>query len=176
MDIIIFRWLNSWAGINSFYDSAIIFRAEYLPWWVGIGILAFYVLCHDKKRELLMIIHAFAAAIAARFIFTEIIRYFYDRPRPFEVLDNVYQLIQHSPGGSFPSGHAAFFFALATGVFFYRRGWGFLFYAAALLISFSRVAAGVHWTSDILGGAVVGILSAWLVRLIFQKFFGSVNQ
>ena len=129
----------------------------------------FYVLGRDKKRELLMIIHAFAGAVLARFVFTEVIRYFYDRPRPFEVLNNVYQLIQHSPGGSFPSGHAAFFFALATGVFFYRKWWGVLFYAAALLVSFSRVAAGIHWTSDIVAGAAIGIFSAILINFLFKK-------
>ena len=112
-----------------------------------------------------MLIEAFSAGILSRFIFTEIIRYFYDRPRPFEVLSSVYQLIQHSPGGSFPSGHAAFFFALATGVFFHRKWWGVLFYIAALAISLSRVAAGLHWPSDVLAGAVIGILSAWLVKM-----------
>ena len=169
MDIIIFRWLNSWAGVNQFYDSAIIFRAEYLPWWVGVGILAFYVLGRDKKREFLMIAHTFAAAVLARFVFAEIIRFFYDRPRPFEVLGNVYQLVQHSPGGSFPSGHAAFFFALATGVFFYRKWWGILFYALALSIGFNRVASGLHWPSDIFAGAVVGIFSAILINFLFKK-------
>ncbi|KKS96624.1 MAG: hypothetical protein A2Y20_02675 [Firmicutes bacterium GWF2_51_9] len=151
-------------------DALIIFSSEYLPWWAGIGVLAFYVLGRDKKRELLMIIHALVGAVLARFVFTEIIRYFYDRPRPFEVLDNVYQLVQHSPGGSFPSGHAAFFFALATGVFFYRKWWGVLFYALAITISFGRVAAGLHWLSDILGGAIVGILSAMFLRWLFKKF------
>lgn len=155
--------------MNLSYGAAIIFLAEYLPWWAGAGVLLFYVFGHDKKRELLMIVQAFVSAVVARFVFTEIIRYFYNRPRPFEVLDNVYQLVQHSPGGSFPSGHAAFFFALAMGVFFYRKRWGILFYAAALAISFSRVAAGIHWTSDILGGAVVGILSAILINFLFKK-------
>jgi len=151
-------------------DALIIFSSEYLPWWAGVGILAFYVLGRDKKREFLMIAHTFAAAVLARFVFAEIIRFFYDRPRPFEVLDNVYQLVQHSMGGSFPSGHAAFFFALATGVFFYRKWWGVLFYAAALLVSFSRVAAGIHWTSDILAGAAIGIFSAWLLEIFFRRF------
>ncbi len=149
-----------------------------MPWWVGIGILAFYVLGRDKKHELLMLAHAFAGAVLARFVFTEIIRFFYDRPRPFDAPAEalakagvkIVQLIPHAGGGSFPSGHAAFFFALATGVFFYRKWWGVLFYAAALLISFSRVAAGLHWPSDILAGAVIGILSAWLVKILLKNF------
>lgn len=170
-DVSIFRWLNSWAGINSFYDWAIIFRAEYLAWIVGIGILLFLVFGRDKKLELWMLIQAFVSGITARFVFTEIIRHFYDRPRPFEVLDNIYRLIQHSPGGSFPSGHAAFFFALAMAVAYYYPKTSILFFLAALSIGMGRVAAGLHWPSDILGGAVVGILSAMFLRWTFLKFF-----
>ena len=152
------------------YDSIIIFLAEYLPLAVGIGIFLFFVFGRDKKRELWMIIQSFAAATVARFVFTEIIRYFYNRPRPFEVLQNVHQLISHETGGSFPSGNAAFFFALATGVFFYKKWWGVLFYAFALAIGLGRVAAGLHWPSDILAGAVVGIFSAWLIKILLKDF------
>ena len=106
--------------------ALIAFTAEYLPWVTGAGILLFLIFGSYKKREFWMIVQAFAGAIIARFVFTEIIRYFYDRQRPFEIVDGMKQLIQHSPGGSFPSGHAAFFFALATGVFFYRKRWGIL--------------------------------------------------
>ncbi|MDP3935285.1 MAG: phosphatase PAP2 family protein [Candidatus Giovannonibacteria bacterium] len=151
-------------------DALIIFGSEYLPWWVGIGVFLFLIFGRDKKKEFRMLIEVFSAGILSRFVFTEIIRFFYNSPRPFEVLDNVYQLIQHSPGGSFPSGHAAFFFALATGVFFYRKWWGILFYAIAIAIGFARVAAGLHWPSDILAGAVIGIFSAWLVDFLFRRF------
>ena len=153
-----------------YYDSIIIFLAEYLPWAVGIGIFLFLVFGRDKKRELWMIIQSFASATVARFVFTEIIRYFWNRPRPFEVLQNVNQLISHETGGSFPSGHAAFFFALATGVFFYKKWWGVLFYAFALAIGLGRIATGLHWPSDILGGAVVGIFSAWLIKILLKDF------
>lgn len=169
LDISIFQYLNSWAGINSFYDWAIIFRAEYLPWVVGIGIFLFLIFGRNKKRELWMPIQAFASAIMARFVFTEIIRFFYNRPRPFEILQNIHQLIQHEAGGSFPSGHAAFFFALAMGVYYYHRVWGIIFFLAAISIGGGRVAAGLHWPSDILGGAVVGILSAILINFLFKK-------
>ena len=117
-----------------------------------------------------MVFEALAASLISRFVFTEIIRYFYNRPRPFEILSNIYQLLEHSPGGSFPSGHAAFFFALATSVFFYRKIWGIIFFLAALSIGLARVSAGIHWPSDILAGAVVGILTSIIVNLVSKKF------
>jgi len=69
--------------------ALIAFTAEYLPWVTGAGILLFLIFGSYKKREFWMIVQAFAGAIIARFVFTEIIRYFYDRQRPFEIVDGM---------------------------------------------------------------------------------------
>jgi undecaprenyl-diphosphatase len=81
---------------------------------------------------------------------------------------------------SFPSGHAAFYFAIATVVFLYLkkvyprpkfwRGASILFFIAGFLISISRVFSGIHWPSDILAGAAIGIFSGWLVMFFYRKF------
>ncbi len=170
LDVELFRWLNSWAGVRELWDTLIIFRAEWLGWWLGGALGLFLIFGKDKKRELWIVFEALIAGLISRFIFTEIIRYFYNRPRPFEVLSSIYQLLEHSPGGSFPSGHAAFFFALAASVFLYHRWWGLLFFAGALSVGFGRVAAGLHWPSDILAGAVVGIVTSVVINLISKKF------
>ena len=170
VDLIIFQWLNSWAGVRELWDTLIIFRAEWLGYWIGGALGLFLIFGKEKKKELWMVFEALAASLISRFVFTEIIRYFYNRPRPFEILSNIYQLLEHSPGGSFPSGHAAFFFALAAGVFIYYRKWGILFYLFALAMGISRVIAGIHWPSDILGGAVIGIVSAYLVNYFVLKY------
>jgi undecaprenyl-diphosphatase len=67
---------------------------------------------------------------------------------------------------SFPSGHTATSFAaaliLARAV--PRRAW--LFYVLAAAIGFSRIYVGVHYPTDVLGGAVLGLLVATaLLRL-----------
>ena len=170
VDLIIFQWLNSWAGSRELWDTLIIFRAEWLGYWIGGALGLFLIFGKEKKKELWMVFEALAASLISRFVFTEIIRYFYNRPRPFEILSNIYQLLEHSPGGSFPSGHAAFFFALATSVFFYRKIWGIIFFLAALSIGLARVSAGIHWPSDILAGAVIGILTSIIVNLVSKKF------
>ena len=170
LDLIVFRWLNSWAGINEWLDAGIIFRAEWLGLWLGGALGVFIVLGKDKRRELRMVLQALLAVLVSRFFVTELIRYFYDRPRPFEILENIYQLLEHSPGGSFPSGHAAFFFALAMSVFFHRKIWGIIFFLGAISIGLSRVAAGLHWPSDILGGAIVGILTSILINFLVKKY------
>lgn len=166
--------LNAWAGKNEWLDAAIIFFAVWLGWWMVAGVIAFIVaplvrktgLPAEQAKKAFVI---FGSALIARYGIVGAMRFFYDRPRPFEILADAYQLIQHSAGGSFPSGHAAFFFALTTGVFFYNRRIGTIFFAGALLVSIGRAIAGVHWPSDILAGAAVGILTPWIVYKVFTK-------
>ena len=124
-----------------------------------------------------MALKALAAAVFARFAIVELIRLFWERPRPF-VERNINLLLEQPDTFSFPSGHAAFYFAIAAVVFLsfkklYPRqrfwlGAGIFFLAAALIISLSRVYAGIHWPSDVLAGAAVGIFSAWLAERVFK--------
>lgn len=64
---------------------------------------------------------------------------------------------------SFPSRHMTFFFAISTALYFYNKRWGVVFLIAALLIGIARVIAGVHYPLDILGGAVIGVITSYLV-------------
>ena len=64
-------------------------------------------------------------------------------------------------GRSFPSSHTVNMFAVAAVAltFFGWRGWVFLL--AAALVAWSRVYCGVHWPSDVLGSAPLGLLAGW---------------
>ena len=116
-----------------------------------------------------MVAEVFFAGFLTRFVFTEVIRFFYNRPRPFEVLENINQLVTHSSGGSFPSGHVAFFSAISAMIFFYHRIWGLVFLGITLFMGMGRIGAGIHWPTDILGGFAVGIFSAWLIKKISSR-------
>jgi membrane-associated phospholipid phosphatase len=67
---------------------------------------------------------------------------------------------------SFPSDHAAMFFALGLGVFFLWRVMGALLLAyIAVCICMPRIYLGVHYPSDISVGALIGLACAWLFYL-----------
>lgn len=98
-----------------------------------------------------------------------------NRLRPFNVLTDVNNLI-HMVGngaGSFPSNHALNNTAAAVILHHYypRRTW--LWVSLAFLIGFSRIYVGVHWPSDVLGGAALGLVGGVglvaLVRVIQQR-------
>ena len=72
------------------------------------------------------------------------------------MVQGIHLLVDCGPGKSFPSSHAVNNFALATLFSFYYRKWTWAFVTWASLIALSRPAVGVHYPSDILGGAVIG--------------------
>ncbi|MEU2158354.1 phosphatase PAP2 family protein [Streptomyces sp. NPDC019396] len=87
------------------------------------------------------------------------------RARP--LMDDV-PIIRHLPHqpvtSSFPSGHSASAAAFATGVAMESRGWGAALAPVAASVAFSRVYTGVHFPSDVLVGAALGVGAAYAVR------------
>lgn len=175
-EIGVVRWANSWVGISEFIDWSIVFRAVYLWHLMAFAVLLFLAAAflprfeRVKTKNIRLFFHAFLGALIARFVITEIIRFFWLRPRPFEILDDLNLLMNHASGGSFPSGHASLAFAVATAVYYYYPKTSILFFIAAANVGLARIALGLHWPTDILGGAAVGIFSAWLINALIRKF------
>lgn len=85
------------------------------------------------------------------------------RPRPFQV-DTTIRLIIDPPNEySFPSGHTLSCFAAATVLMYYdKKRLGPVALVLAALIGFTRLYLRVHFPSDVLGGAFIGVFSGFL--------------
>lgn len=163
LDIKLFHFLNNLVGQSHVFDALIIFFASYLQYFLIAIFFAFLYFSAYLKREKLHIFFITAfSVIVSRFGITELIRFFYHRPRPFITDSNVQYLVSDN-SWSFPSGHSAFFFAMAMAIYLYNKKWGIGFFIATLLMNLSRIIAGVHYPSDILGGAIVGIMIAYAI-------------
>jgi undecaprenyl-diphosphatase len=169
IDFFVFHLLNQFAGKNNLLDGAAIFFAEYFQYVILISLLA--ILFINFKKNLPMFISSVAAVFLSRIVITEVIRHFFFKLRPFAENQATVLIDQSPKEASMPSGHATLFFALAMAVYFYNKKLGIIFFVSAFLISVSRVFAGVHWPSDILAGAFIGIFCGWLVVKIFRNFF-----
>lgn len=163
----LFLLIHNLSGRNVFLDDLGIFLAQYLAYFM---VAAFLVLAYYQtgwRRKLYVFCEGALAVILARGVIEEIIHVFYHHLRPFSFY-NFVPLIQES-GWSFPSGHMAWFFALSLTVWYFNRKWGWWFFALSFVMGIARIYVGVHWPLDILGGIVVGLLSAWFVHWILKK-------
>ncbi|MFR4852436.1 MAG: phosphatase PAP2 family protein [Butyricicoccus sp.] len=74
---------------------------------------------------------------------------------------------------SFPSGHTLSSFAAASALYFFHHKTGFLAFLLAAAIAFSRLYASVHYPTDVLTGAVIGVLcgiiAAWLTDRVTDQ-------
>lgn len=160
MDLLIFQKLNGLVFTSKALDYIGIFLASYLPYVLGAILVALFI----WKKNRIMVLSAAISAFVSRIVITEALKIVIHRPRPYVVLDLVRKIIpENSDLKSMPSGHAALFFAIAMAVYLYNKKLGIFFFIGAILMGIARVYCGVHWPSDILVGAIIGILSAIIV-------------
>ena len=79
-------------------------------------------------------------------------------------------MIKNPTDFSFPSGHASSSFAAALTIYFYFKGMGIFFLVVAILIAISRIYHFVHYPSDVIIGAILGIIIAIVTKNNYDKF------
>ena len=126
--------------------------------WIVIAVIAFVFPARRMAAWRLLLAVGLAALAVEGAIKPAI-----DRDRPFEVLADL-QVIHEKPvTSSFPSGHAAYALAGAVAAARVFPAARVVFWVLAAMIAFSRAYVGVHWPSDVLAGALLGLACGWFV-------------
>lgn len=179
MNDLIFLNLYSLAHQSLFSDWLFVFAAN----WFGyiMVLLAFaYLFFHTEgkfdyrtpfsqlKNKLKNIFLVFFSAGFA-WVLAEVVKSKIFNPRPFLYFQNVKPLFFHGGFDSFPSGHAMFFGALATSLYFVNKRMGVWYILVALIVGLARIISGIHFPIDIFFGYIFGIIIALIFKFILHK-------
>jgi len=169
-----YHLLNQLAGHSPALDTFMVFTAQYgLELYVLLFVVAWFTLPKPEVNRRHALIIAGLSGILALLI-NVLISNVWFRPRPFVSLPkgSFTQLIPHSIDASFPSDHVSGSFAFAAGSWKSAERWvSYSFTSLAILVAIARVYTGVHWPTDVLAGAIVGVFSArimWAVSPLLK--------
>ena len=128
---------------------------------VAVGLVVFWIMGRSRPA----LLDAVAAGLLGLGL-VQVIGALAYRPRPFEIGLGL-NLMNHAPENSFPSDHATLMFALAASLAISPlRRFGLLLLPLGLAVGWGRVYLGAHFPLDILGGAALGVISAFIIRSV----------
>ena len=134
-----------------------------LIWIVLVGIL----LAFKNTRQ----IGKYAAlSLALCGVVGNLIKMLVMRPRPFLEIEELIPLVARPDSYSFPSMHTACAFAVTLVALKMGEGkWRYLLLTFAVIVSLSRIYVGVHYTSDVLAGFLLGALIGYVAVKFANK-------
>lgn len=177
LDISILEALNSWGASNVALTTAIANSTVYLA--ISLSIIAFlYSVVRNASKPMslfksikLLVSEGFiklAIPVGIATLSAELISKLFSRERPFVTHSNIVQVFPHAADPSMPSSHMTFTVALGIAVMFFSRKMGIAIIVLAVLSGLGRVAAGIHYPSDIIVGAVLATGVAITYKVIFK--------
>ncbi|HEY4963584.1 MAG TPA: phosphatase PAP2 family protein [Candidatus Saccharimonadales bacterium] len=173
IDTSLVRSLNTWGEHHRFLvrisSNDLVYAVILLAiLWFFNKILKTHPLKSDWKGFLTTLLtkglFIFGIPVGIATLISELISKLYVRQRPFVAVPNVQLLVPHGADGGMPSHHIVFMVALIVSVYFYQRRLATFLALLTVLTGIARVAAGIHYPSDVLVGAVLGAGIAYLYR------------
>ena len=173
-DINTVKKVNSWEVYD--LSRALSHSGLILPLGVPTA-MGIYALVQKDEPLLKEAIYIGTSVIEALSI-TMAMKFTFNRQRPYEKYPDLIHPVSTEPDPSFPSGHTAAAFSLATSLSITYPKWYIIAPSAlwACGVGFARINQGVHYPSDVLTGAAIGTgcaflniyINRWLNKVLFE--------
>lgn len=165
MDLRLVHTLNSFFFSHDAIEDPVVSYERFAQLlFVGLLVALFVAVRGRRQVDLRRAAVAAGATTALALVAGLVISHLVDRSRPF-VADptGVHLFAKHVADAGFPSDHATASFAIATAVFLRDRRLGSIVLVFAAVLAVGRVAMGVHYPSDVLAGAILGVTCGLLL-------------
>jgi len=174
----ILLWINSFEYKSAALDRIMIWLASdyFVIVTMSLILLAIWFIGKDAaeregyQRALFITFTSMGSACG----FIMAANHIYYHPHPFEQMPELLSTVNHIfypiVDPSFPSNTSAVTFAVVAGLWQRNRKIGALMLIPATLLPLAKVYACVYWPSDVVAGAILGILTAYFIKLIFPVF------
>ena len=169
--------INSWdSGFIRQYNKVISRTEPYIAVGVPVAMAVASWINHDKQlfKDAVYVV----TSVAGTFVLTYGMKYLFDRQRPYERYPHRVHPFSTESSPSFPSGHTATAFALATSLSIKYPKWYVIAPTAvwACSVGVSRMNEGVHYPTDVLAGAAIGagcaVLNIYVNRWLNKWLLG----
>ena len=170
LDKSVFYFLNH-SIQNSFFDVLMPFitRTDTLYFRLFFGAIWLGLVIAGGKTGRTVALLLIPLVLVSDQLSSSVIKHLVGRLRPCVTLPDVRLLVPCGSGLSFPSSHAVNSFAAAGLFSYFCRKWTWAFFTYAFLEALSRPYVGVHYPSDVLGGAAIGIIVYFVVIYLWLK-------
>ena len=167
IDIALFYFINVNLA-NPFFDWFMPFITEKKHWFPVWGILVVGLLWKGGRRGRIAVLLIIPVIFLSDQLSANVLKPLIARQRPCVELTGVYMLVDIKRSFSFPSAHAANFFAVATYFNYFYPKYRWIYFGAAFFVALSRVSIGVHYPLDIIAGGILGAACALTVIYIWR--------
>ncbi|TRX42311.1 phosphatase PAP2 family protein [Flavobacterium restrictum] len=172
--------------LNSFHTKALNFFFEIITFFgdgiflIAVSLLLLFGFKKHRKLAFLILLSYFISGVFAQFF-----KAFITAPRPsvyFAMHHYTYYLDTFATSRigfrSFPSGHAASAFAMATviSIYCHKKSVCIAALLFALLVGYSRIYLAHHFLIDVLGGTAIGVLSASLSVIWYNAIQSKISK
>jgi undecaprenyl-diphosphatase len=160
IDLTIFYFFNHTLS-NPVLDKFFSLITNVNNWYIAYIILLLIGFIKGGRIGRIAVIGVLILVILTDQVSSKILKELVHRLRPCIALPDVITPMGCNGTFSFPSNHAVNNFAVAVFIyrFFPKLKWAL--FLTAILISVSRIYLGLHYPSDVLGGAIIGIISSY---------------